>query len=363
MVMRTILLASLAAFLVTTGVAQNKGPVISWDEASYNFGDIKESDGPVTHKFEFTNKGSEPLVVTYVKPSCGCTSSDYTKEPVMPGAKGFVSATYNPEGRPGPFSKSVSVSTNCVPEVTTIRFSGKVIEKEKTLADLHPRKIGDLNLESNHVSLLKVKNTEVRTDSTSIANLTDKPLKVTFRNVPKHISVEAVPETLQPNQKGKIVVKFDATQRSDWGFVMDKVIVAINDDTNNNKNLLSISATIEEDFSKYSPEQLANAPKLVFEETSFNFGTVTEGEKVNHTFKFKNAGKQDLVIRKISTSCGCTVVDKKTEIIKAGESSAFDITFNSAGKSNRQNKSITVICNDPSNPQQILHIVGDVKKK
>ncbi len=281
----------------------------------------------------------------------------------MPGAKGFVSATYNPEGRPGPFSKSVSVSTNCVPEVTTIRFSGKVIEKEKTLADLHPRKIGDLNLESNHVSLLKVKNTEVRTDSTSIANLTDKPLKVTFRNVPKHISVEAVPETLQPNQKGKIVVKFDATQRSDWGFVMDKVIVAINDDTNNNKNLLSISATIEEDFSKYSPEQLANAPKLVFEETSFNFGTVTEGEKVNHTFKFKNAGKQDLVIRKISTSCGCTVVDKKTEIIKAGESSAFDITFNSAGKSNRQNKSITVICNDPSNPQQILHIVGDVKKK
>ena len=144
---------------------------------------------------------------------------------------------------------------------------------------------------------------------------------------------------------------------------MDKVTIAINDDTNNNKNQLTVSATIEEDFSKYTQEQLDAAPKLVFESTNFNFGTVTEGEKVTHSFVFRNAGKQDLVIRKISTSCGCTVVDKKSDVIKPGESSSLDITFNSAGKSNRQNKSITVICNDPKNAQQILHIVGDVKKK
>ena len=361
--MRNFLLAGVTMLLAITAIAQTNGPVISWDESSFNFGDIKEADGPVTHKFEFTNKGGAPLVVTYVKPSCGCTTSDYTKEPVMPGSKGFVSATYDPQGRPGPFSKSVSVTTNCTPEVTTIRFSGKVIEREKTMAELHPRKIGDLNLENNHISLLNVKNTEVREDSTSIANLTDKPMKVTFRNVPKHITVEAVPETLQPNQKGKIVVHFDATKRSDWGFVMDKVTVAINDDTNNNKNLLSVSATIEEDFSKYTAEQLEKAPKLVFNETSFNFGSITEGEKITHSFVFRNDGKQDLVIRKISTSCGCTVVDNKADVVKPGESSSFDITFNSAGKSNRQNKTVTIICNDPKNSQQILHIVGDVKKK
>ncbi|MBR5644580.1 MAG: DUF1573 domain-containing protein [Salinivirgaceae bacterium] len=361
--MKRILLVGVSILLAFAGISQTNGPVISWDESSFNFGDIKESDGPVTHKFEFTNKGGEPLVVTYVKPSCGCTTSDYTKEPVMPGAKGFVSATYDPKGRPGPFSKSVSVTTNCTPELSTIRFSGKVIEREKTLADLHPRKIGDLNIENNHISLLKVKNTEVRTDSTSIANLTDKPLKVTFRNVPKHINIEAVPETLRPNQKGKIVVKYDATKRNEWGFVMDKVTVAINDDTNNNKNQLTVSATIEEDFSKYTQEQLDAAPKLVFESTTFNFGTVTEGDKVTHSFVFRNDGKQDLVIRKISTSCGCTAVNNKTDIIKPGESSSIDITFNSTGKSNRQNKSITVICNDPKNAQQILHIVGDVKKK
>ena len=68
--------------------------------------------------------------------------------------------------------------------------------------------------------------------------------------------LKAVPETLEPNQQGKIIVEYDATQRSDWGFVMDKVILSINGSTNNNKNILSISATIEEDFSNYSKEQL-----------------------------------------------------------------------------------------------------------
>ena len=101
----------------------------------------------------------------------------------------------------------------------------------------------------------------------------------------------------------------------------------------------------------------------MFEESSFNFGTITEGEKVNHSFKFRNDGKSDLVIRKISTSCGCTAVEKKAEVIKPGESSSIDVTFNSAGKSNRQNKSITIICNDPKNSKQTLYIVGDVKKK
>ena len=358
--MRKLLFTLVSAFAI---FAANAQPTIKWTESKYDFGDIKEADGPATHKFEFTNAGNEPLVITSVKPSCGCTTSDYTKEPVMPGKTGYVSATYNPQGRPGPFNKSVNITTNCKPELTTIHFTGKVIEREKTLADLHPRKIGDLNLESNHISLLKVKNTEVRVDSTSVANLTDKPMKITFANVPAHIKAKAVPETLQPNSKGLIVIEYDATKRKEWGFVMDKVLLALNGETNSNKNLLSVSATIEEDFSKYTEEQLANAPHMVFDEPIFNFGTITEGEKVSHTFTFSNTGKEDLIIRKITTSCGCTAANKKADVIKPGETSSIDITFNSSGKSNRQNKTITIISNDPKNSQQILRITGDVKKK
>lgn len=361
--MRKILLIVTMVFATLFASAQAKGPAFDWVKTTHNFGDIKETDGPVTYKFEFTNSGAAPLVITNVRASCGCTTSDYTKEPIMPNGKGYVSATYNPEGRPGPFNKSISITSNIGSESVVLRIMGKVIEKDKTLADLHPRTIGKLNLESVHISMLKVKNTEVKIDSVSIANLTPTPMNIAFKNVPNHIKIKAEPENLAPNTKGKIVVEYDATKRSDWGFVMDRVIVAIDGETNNNKNLLSISATIEEDFSKYSQEELDNAPRIVFDDPVFNFGTITEGEKVSHSFTFQNKGKQDLIIRKISTSCGCTIVDKKSNIIKAGEKSSFDITFNSMGKANRQNKSVTIISNDPKSSQVILRIVGEVKKK
>ncbi len=108
-----------------TPPAQN----ISWKEVEHNFGTIKEEDGPQTYKFEFTNKGTEPLFITNVQASCGCTATDYTKEPVKAGEKGYVSATYNPQNRPGQFNKSITVTTSEPQPTTVLRFSGVVTPK------------------------------------------------------------------------------------------------------------------------------------------------------------------------------------------------------------------------------------------
>ena len=81
----------LLVFLTTVPMmvsAQQKAASISFKETVHDFGDIKEADGNVIHKFEFTNTGSEPLIVQNVTPSCGCTTPTWTKEPVMPGEKG-----------------------------------------------------------------------------------------------------------------------------------------------------------------------------------------------------------------------------------------------------------------------------------
>jgi hypothetical protein len=352
-------ITSVSAF---SALAQQVGPNISWENPTHDFGEIKEENGPVTYKFDFTNTGSEPLIITNVKPSCGCTSSDYTKEPVAPGAKGYVSATYNPNGRPGPFNKSITVTTNCEPATTTLRFTGKVQEKPKTKADIYPRNIGTLNITTNHLSMMKVKNTEVKVDSVGMANLTDKPMNISFRNVPDYIKISALPETLKPNQTGRIIVEYDGKKKNDWGFLMDKVTVAINGETDNNQNQLSISATLEEDFSKYTEAELAKAPKIVFESTDYNFGDIKEGDKVSYAFKYKNDGKNDLIIRKVNSTCGCTVVNSTKDIVKPGESAEFQVTFNSTGRSNRQNKTINIVTNDPLSPQLTLRISGNIIK-
>src|SRR5512135_415851 len=92
-------------------MAQQRAASISFDSENFDFGKVKESGGSVTHKFEFTNTGGQPLVITNVVPSCNCTASAWTHDPVMPGARGFISATYDVKGRLGNFEKTISVSS------------------------------------------------------------------------------------------------------------------------------------------------------------------------------------------------------------------------------------------------------------
>ncbi len=125
--MRRILFLVFAVAFSTAIFAQQSGPAISWTDNVHDFGTFKEEVGLQTYKFEFINTGNEPLFITNVKASCGCTATDYSKEPVQPGGKGFVSATYNPKGRPGKFNKSITVTSNEFQPTSVIRITGEVI--------------------------------------------------------------------------------------------------------------------------------------------------------------------------------------------------------------------------------------------
>ena len=98
----------------------------------HDFGDI-EKGKPVTYEFSFTNTTKETILITNVRPACGCTAANYTKTPVKPGEKGMVAATFN-AANVGPFQKSVTITTteNGVEAVKTVSFKGKVLEPTAT---------------------------------------------------------------------------------------------------------------------------------------------------------------------------------------------------------------------------------------
>lgn len=100
----TLMLFSTLAF------AEGKGD-IDFKNKSHNFGTIREADGPVTTEFAFKNSGDAPLVIVSAVASCGCTSPEYPRQPIAPGEKGVIKVTYNPAGRPGEFSKTITVRT------------------------------------------------------------------------------------------------------------------------------------------------------------------------------------------------------------------------------------------------------------
>ncbi|MCL9769533.1 DUF1573 domain-containing protein [Flavobacterium sp. HXWNR69] len=108
--------------------ATPKQSTIKWDQEIHDFGDI-EKGKPVTYEFSFTNNTKETVLITNVRPACGCTAANYTKTPIKPGEKGMVAATFN-AASPGMFQKSVTITTteNGSEAVKTLSFKGKVLD-------------------------------------------------------------------------------------------------------------------------------------------------------------------------------------------------------------------------------------------
>lgn len=119
----------LMAMLMTISVASAQGDkqaVLSVKENIYDFGTIKEDGGNVSHTFVVSNEGASPLVMTRVIASCGCTTPQWTKEPIAPGKKGEVKVTFNPKGRPGMFAKTISIYSNGKKGSYILTIKGKV---------------------------------------------------------------------------------------------------------------------------------------------------------------------------------------------------------------------------------------------
>jgi hypothetical protein len=117
--------------LVFSLVAMSQKPVINFEEKTHDFGKILEKDGKVTFVFNFTNKGNAPLVISRVQASCGCTTPTWTKEPIEAGKKGEIAVTYNTSGRPGVFTKNITVYSNDALEQIVLIIKGEVIPLQK----------------------------------------------------------------------------------------------------------------------------------------------------------------------------------------------------------------------------------------
>ena len=111
-------------------------PVLKFKIEKHDFGTVPE--GPqAKFDFEFTNEGKEPLILSNVQASCGCTTPEWPKEPILPGKTSKVSAIYNTQGRPGAFTKSITVTSNAKTPSVVLMINGTV---EKAPATTAPEK-------------------------------------------------------------------------------------------------------------------------------------------------------------------------------------------------------------------------------
>ncbi len=129
---RLFLIVTIAIFGLSSTIyaqdAAKPAASMTWKTTTVDLGQIEQGK-PVTVEFEFTNPSMVPLIISSVRPNCGCTVADYPKEPVAPGKSGKIVVTFNAAGS-GAFTKSTTVTSNASEGQTSLILKGELVAKK-----------------------------------------------------------------------------------------------------------------------------------------------------------------------------------------------------------------------------------------
>ena len=146
-----------------------------------------------------------------VTTSCACAVADWTKEPIAPGGKGVVKASFDAKAL-GHFEKSIGIYSNASPSLVYLKFTGEVVQEIKDYTKLLPYTIGNIRLDRDEFAFPDVYRGQQPSLTFDIANLSDRPYEPVLMHLPPYLKMEAEPKVLLKGKKGTIKLTLDASQ-------------------------------------------------------------------------------------------------------------------------------------------------------
>lgn len=358
---KKLVLLTATLILIVTSISAQKA-IITFAEKEYDFGQVNEQGGKVTHVFEFTNTGNAPLVVQNVQASCGCTTPEWTKEPIAPGKKGVVSVSYNPLGRPNSFTKPVTVRSNASNEQEIIYIKGNVVSQGQAATNNFAFQMGGaLGYSAKSLSFFNVVKSKSQTATLNVKNISGAPIKVEASHLPSYISV--VPVTLNPGEEKPLIFTFNSNKASVWGPVNDDIYLMLNGKkVISDEYKIGIAANITDDFNNQSAAEKRNAPIFEVKSTNVFLGDISKGHIVRGRIEIKNVGVNPLEIRRIVNNNGELSFNPNNLEIRGGKTSTLKVDLNTKILDKGEYKKVvTLQTNDPMNQYVMLIFTWNVK--
>ena len=317
-------------FLLTVVLAAVAQPRISSNKETHNFGQI-EWKRPVTVEYTITNTGNQPLVLTNVTTSCACSVADWTKEPIAPGAKGTVKASFDAKAL-GRFEKSVGIYSNATPNLVYLKFTGEVVQEVKDYAKTLPYAIGNIRLDRDEFAFPDVYHGQQPSLTFSIANLSDRPYEPVLMHLPPYLKMEAEPKVLLKGKKGTVKLTLD--------------------------NEIPVSAILLPDFSRMTAADSLNAPAIRISETDIDLSVpLIKKKKASYDLLIANAGKTPLIISKLQVFNSSVGVSLKKTVLPPDGMTKLKVTIRKRDVGNKKHHlRILMITNDPMRPKVEINI-------
>ena len=359
---------SCAALFAQEETLYKEADVIRFDKKVHDFGDVLVAEGPVSCIFTFTNIGTQPLVIHNVISSCGCTTPEWTKEPVRPGSTGTIQATFSNDQGPFPFEKTltvyVGVGRSSLDRPVVLRLRGVSHEQKKDLDELFTTRIGSLGLRKTETSIGYIDQGVVKSDQMQVANLSRNDLTVETASVTPGLTITVTPNPIPARSMARLsyAVNPAAMGRTAWGKQKFDASFVLNGRSYTDK--LTITGVIKDNFEKLTKAEIERAGIPVIDRSYFEFGEIKKGATVTATYSIRNKGKSPLVIHHAEgQGMASTVVTGMPLTIKPGGKAEIKVRFDSSSLdyTGEVIEVMTVITDAPTKPIFNLFITGNVK--
>lgn len=344
---------------IASTLALSAESAVEWASTIHNFGAFDEDNGKVECTFTFTNTGDEPVAIVNARANCGCTTPNYSTEPVEPGQSGSITVGYDPSGRPGRFEKYISITFSGIRQSTKLRIHGSVIGSAATIAQRYPIACGPVQLSKGTLLAGEVKKNEMRTVFLSGYNRSSEPVKPSATRLPNFITMTCEPPEVPAGEQFSLVFFYDGVKCPLYGNVTDSITIS---PVEGSECTIPVLAIVNEDFSRLTPGEIAKAPVLRLSTQSLDFGRVSRNDNpITLTATVRNDGKRALEIRRIYTADPGVTVSIDSKKIKPKKTAVVTVTVDPAALPGAMlNARISVISNDPSAPVQTLRAVGEI---
>ncbi|MBQ6291267.1 MAG: DUF1573 domain-containing protein [Bacteroidales bacterium] len=386
---RTIsILAAFAVFFISTAVAfaQNESSV-SLDKSVHDFGDIYTDQGPVSCTFTFTNTGSKPILLLSVVASCGCTDVDWTREPIQPGKKGTVQATFDNNDGPYPFDKTVTVYVSDIKKPYVLHLRGSAHENARPLTETYSLKIGNMGVKTLENKIGNLSQRETKSGNIVIANVGITPMKVEFEDVSDGLTLNVYPNPVPAKSVANLTYSIKAS-RERWGKnwyyatpVIDgrrykaigKLPAKENEEGTEHfysepntrvgigKSEIAFWAVTKENFATLPTDYKNDMANPTFTKSTVNFGKLASGAKTTLTFEYTNKGKMDSEFFKLDADCSNVKV-KEMEKTAPGKKGKIVVELDTKGMPKGENIiALNLFTNSPFRPVISLQIAGTIQ--
>lgn len=339
------------------------GQELSFDNEVWDMGTIDEDGGVVSHIFTMYNNTKEPVVILSASSTCGCTTSEYPRHPIMMGDSAKITVEYDPMNRPYTFLSTVRLLTSSDSAPLKISVKGDVTPREMSLEERFPFDMGQgLRFSANYIPLSYIEHNTPRASSINFINESRRDISLELRaksGSNSGLLDITYPRKIRAGEQGVINFSYtidSATKR--YGAVIDSFDVYINGKRSNYP-----FTTVGHITEHFTAEQRESSARATFTKRTIRADVINvNGGEVTVNTTLENTGVSPLIIRCVKADNALKVSMEEEQVIAPAESVEVEITIDPTELNYGMfTKYITITTNDSEQPMQRLRVNGVVE--